>query len=118
MRGFEAGGIGPRDAETEDALGGNTFAVVRLESEFPLPFPDEYGISGGAFFDYGSVWDVGKERDDVEILYDDFTPRAVVGLAVFWTTPIGPLRFNFTEAILKEDEDRDRSFDITIQSRF
>ncbi|MFQ6547902.1 outer membrane protein assembly factor BamA [Aestuariibius sp. 2305UL40-4] len=118
MRGFEAGGIGPRDADTDDALGGNTFAVIRLESEFPLPLPDEYGVSGGAFFDYGSVWDVGKERDDVEILYDDFTPRAVVGLAVFWTTPIGPLRFNFTEALIKEDEDEDRSFDITIQSRF
>ncbi|MFQ6552022.1 outer membrane protein assembly factor BamA [Aestuariibius insulae] len=118
MRGFEGGGIGPRDAETEDALGGNLFTVLRLETEFPLGLPEEYGISGGAFIDYGSVWDVGREVDGVDILYNDFTPRGVAGLALFWTTPIGPLRFNFTNAFLKEEEDRDRSFDITIQTRF
>ena len=51
---------------TDDALGGNAYAVVRLEAEFPLPVPEEYGISGGAFIDYGSVWDVGApEQFDV-----------------------------------------------------
>lgn len=115
MRGFEPGGIGPRDADTDDALGGNVFAVARLETEFPLGLPEEYGITGGAFIDYGSVWDVGTPGN---ILYDDFTPRAVAGLAIFWTTPIGPLRFNFTEALQAEDEDRPRAFDVTISTRF
>ena len=41
MRGFEPGGIGPREIVDEgevinDALGGNTFAVLRLEAEFSL----------------------------------------------------------------------------------
>ncbi|TNC69495.1 outer membrane protein assembly factor BamA [Rubellimicrobium roseum] len=116
MRGFERGGIGPRDADTDDALGGNSYAVVRLESEFPLPVPEEYGISGGAFIDYGSVWDVGKGGAD--IIGNDFTPRAVAGLSLFWDTPLGPLRFNFTEPLIAEDYDRPQNFDLTVSTRF
>lgn len=117
MRGFEPGGIGPRDALTDDALGGNLFAVARLEAEFPIGLPEEYGISGGAFVDYGSVWDVG-ETYGVDVLYNDFTPRTVVGLSLFWDTPIGPLRFNFTEALDAQEFDRPRSFDLTIATSF
>ncbi|SFR40144.1 Beta-barrel assembly machine subunit BamA [Yoonia tamlensis] len=117
MRGFEAGGIGPRDALTDDALGGNAFAVVRLETEFPLGLPSEYGITGGAFIDYGSVWNVGETFGET-VIYDEFTPRAVAGLSVFWTTPIGPLRFNFTEALQSEEFDNTKSFDVTISTSF
>ncbi|MFN3664224.1 outer membrane protein assembly factor BamA [Yoonia sp.] len=116
MRGFEAGGIGPRSNEPfDDAIGGNAFAVARLEAEFPLGLPSEYGITGGVFADYGSVWDSGYP-DQVE--YDDFTPRAVVGASIFWTTPIGPLRFNFTEPLDVQDRDRTRFFDVTISTSF
>ena len=119
IRGFERGGIGPRDRETDDALGGNAYAVVRLEAEFPLPLPEEYGLSGGAFVDYGSVWDVGVEGALADrVLYDDFTPRAVAGLSIFWDTPLGPLRFNFTEPIQVEEQDRPQSFDITVSTSF
>ena len=117
LRGFEPGGIGPRDAVTNDALGGNAFAVARLEAEFPLGLPSEYGITGGAFFDYGSVWDVGNTFG-ADVLYDDFTPRSVVGLSIFWTTPIGPLRFNFTDALDAQEFDRPKSFDLTISTTF
>ena len=117
LRGFEPGGIGPRDAVTDDALGGNVFAVARLEAEFPLGLPEEYGITGGAFFDYGSVWDVGNTFG-ANVLYDEFTPRSVVGLTIFWTTPIGPLRFNFTEALDAQEFDRPKSFDLTISTSF
>ena len=119
IRGFERGGIGPRDEETDDALGGNAYAVVRLEAEFPLPVPEEYGVSGGAFIDYGSVWDVGTpERFRDRVLYDDFTPRAVAGVSLFWDTPLGPLRFNFTEPLQVEEQDRTQNFDITVSTSF
>ncbi|SDE10244.1 outer membrane protein assembly factor BamA [Limimaricola pyoseonensis] len=119
MRGFEPGGIGPRDADSDDALGGNKYAVTRLEAEFPLGLPEDYGISGGLFADYGSVWDIGSDRGTgAEVLYDDYTPRAVVGASIFWDTPIGPLRFNFTEALQAEERDETRNFDLTISSRF
>lgn len=117
MRGFAASGIGPRDAVTDDALGGNTFAVARLEAEFPLGLPEEYGITGGAFIDYGSVWDVGNTFSQ-SVLYDDFTPRGVAGVSIFWTTPLGPLRFNFTEAFDKQDQDVTKAFDVTISTNF
>jgi outer membrane protein insertion porin family len=117
LRGFDAGGIGPRDADTGDALGGNKFAVARLEAEFPLGLPEEYGISGGVFVDYGSVWDVGNTFD-ADVLYNDFTGRTVVGATIFWTTPIGPLRFNFTEALDAQSEDETKSFDVTISTNF
>jgi Skp family chaperone for outer membrane proteins len=56
IRGFEPNGIGPRDGTDSDALGGNAFAVARFEADFPLGLPEEYGITGGAFLDVGSVW--------------------------------------------------------------
>jgi len=117
LRGFEASGIGPRDNDTDDALGGNKFAVARLEAEFPLGLPEEYGITGGVFLDHGSVWDVGNTFG-ADVLYDDYTARTVAGISIFWTTPIGPLRFNFTEALDAQDRDRTNSFDVTISTRF
>lgn len=117
MRGFDPGGVGPRDADTDDALGGNAFAVARLEAEFPIGLPEEYGITGGVFFDYGSVWDVGNTQG-ANVLYNDFTPRSVAGVSIFWNTPVGPLRFNFTEPVDVQPEDRTKNFDITISTSF
>ena len=64
MRGFESGGIGPREVvgDVNDPLGGDYFAVARFEAEFPLPVPEEYGISGGVFYDIGSLWGLEKQQ--------------------------------------------------------
>lgn len=115
MRGFAPGGIGPRDVNTDDALGGNAFAVARLEAEFPLGLPEEYGMSGGLFVDYGSLWDPGFTTD---VLYGDPIPRSVVGVTLFWTTPIGPLRFNWTRALDPQPGDTPKNFDLTISTSF
>jgi outer membrane protein insertion porin family len=123
IRGFESNGIGPRDllAADQDALGGNLFAVARFEADFPLGLPEEYGITGGAFFDVGSVWSLDNVNGGpagADPVDDSFIPRATVGLSVFWNTPIGPLRFNFSRALKKEDYDKEQSFDLTISTRF
>lgn len=120
IRGFEPNGIGPRDlgATDQDALGGNMFAVARFEADFPLGLPEEYGITGGAFFDVGSVWSLNNTAGAGGTVDDGFNPRATVGLSVFWTTPIGPLRFNFSRAVKKEDYDKEQSFDLTISTKF
>ncbi|MDP5307789.1 outer membrane protein assembly factor BamA [Paracoccus spongiarum] len=121
IRGFEPNGIGPRDlaAENDDGLGGNYFWAARAEAQFPLGLPEEYGISGGLFADVGSVWGLdnttGTGGTPVD---DDMYVRATVGASLFWTTPIGPLRFNFSKAIRKEDYDEDQNFDLTISTRF
>ncbi len=119
MRGFEGGGIGPREVgpgDINDPLGGNYFAVARFEAEFPLPVPEEYGLSAGVFYDVGSLW--GLEETNANVLYDDFTARHVVGVSLFWDTPIGPLRFNFSEALSKEQFDEEQTFDLTISTQF
>ncbi|WP_404807253.1 outer membrane protein assembly factor BamA [Loktanella gaetbuli] len=121
LRGFDANGVGPRDLDpandVNDALGGTSFAVARLEAEFPLGLPEEYGITGGVFVDYGSVWDIGRQPNATTI-YNDFTGRSTIGFAIFWTTPLGPLRFNFTDALKAEEFDETRSFDLTISTAF
>ena len=118
MRGFEPSGIGPRDATTGDALGGNAYAVARLEAEFPLGLPEEYGLSGGMFLDYGSVWDIGRLAGTSTVEYNDFTPRTIIGLSIFWDTPLGPLRFNFTEPLDVQANDVTKRFDVTISTEF
>ena len=117
MRGFDPGGIGPRDADTDDALGGNAFAVARFEAEFPLGLPSEYGITGGVFLDVGSLWEVG-ETGTSDVLSDDPIARSVIGASIFWTTPIGPLRFNFTEPLDVQGFDNPKSFDVTVSTSF
>jgi outer membrane protein insertion porin family len=52
------------------------------------------------------------------VIFDDFTPRAIAGVSIFWTTPLGPLRFNFTEPLDVQDRDETRSFDLTISTSF
>ena len=119
MRGFEPGGIGPRERNgsgVDDALGGNQFVVARFEAEFPLGLPEEYGISGGVFYDIGSLWGLDKSNSDT--IYEDFTVRQTIGVSIFWNTPIGPLRFNFSEPLEREKHDEVQNFDLTISTSF
>lgn len=114
LRGFSSNGIGPYDSG--DHLGGNYYAYARLEADFPLGLPEEYGITGGLFLDAGSVW--GLDDNLAGAIDDDFELRATVGFSVFWDTPLGPLRFNFSHPLKEEANDVTRSFDLTISTQF
>ncbi len=118
IRGFERNGIGPRDTGTDDALGGNFFAVARFEADFPLGLPEEYGINGGLFFDVGSVWGLNDAAGSAGTVDDGMHLRSAIGVSLFWETPIGPLRFNFSNAIEKEAYDKEQAFDLTISTKF
>lgn len=120
MRGFEGGGLGPRDltAVNQDALGGNFFAIAKLESEFPVGLPEEYGIRGGLFLDLGSVWGLNDRAGTAGTVDDSRRLRAAIGASVFWDTPIGPLRFNVSRALKKMPYDKEQKFDLTISTQF
>ncbi len=121
IRGFEPNGIGPRDLEAgnQDALGGNYFWAARAEAQFPIGLPEEYGITGGLFADIGSIWGLEDRVGQDGVLVDDgMHVRAAIGASIFWTTPIGPLRFNFSKAVKKMDYDDEQNFDLTISTRF
>lgn len=128
IRGFEPGGIGPRDQGSgnpnggnyNDFLGGNYYAVARFDAEFPLGLPEELGLRGGLFYDVGGLWglqNVNTLATD-RIVGHEQSFRHVVGFSILWTTGFGPLRFNFSKALKKEDFDEEQAFDLTLQARF
>nr|WP_309568135.1 outer membrane protein assembly factor BamA [Psychromarinibacter sediminicola] len=120
MRGFDYYGVGPRDlgAGNRDALGGNLFAVAKFEAEFPLGLPEEYGIHGGVFVDVGSVWGLDNTAGTGGPVDDSFNIRSAAGVSLFWDTPLGPLRFNYSKALKKEAYDIEREFEVTISTQF
>lgn len=144
MRGFQAFGAGPRDVtyappndptvsgfmQSTNTVGGNFYALAKFDAEFPLGLPEEYGLRAGVFLDAGTVWGLdnpvvtcrpgcGQSATVEEYEIDDaFRLRSAVGVSLFWSTPIGPLRFNFSHALVKEEEDEEQGFDLTISTRF
>lgn len=121
MRGFEPGGIGPRDVggTTDDPLGGNLYLAARFEAEFPLGLPEEYGISGGVFYDVGNLWDLDEVNfNGGSIVGEGGSFRHVVGVSLFWETPVGPIQFNFSKALQSEEFDKEQSFEVTLRTQF
>lgn len=125
MRGFEPGGIGPRDQSPgyDDPIGGNLYASARFEAEFPLGLPEEIGLRGGVFYDVGNLWDISNVDTSTlaaptDIVGQNGSARHVIGFSLFWDTQIGPLRFNFSRALSKETFDKEQTFDFTISTQF
>ena len=127
MRGFENGASGPRDfgAGNQDVLGGNRYFSIQMEAQFPLGLPDEYNIKGGVFADIGSVWgtdNVGlagvNTVSAAGVDYNKMHVRATLGVSLFWESPLGPLRFDFSRPLRKLAEDKSQNFDFSIVSRF
>ena len=143
FRGFDTAGLGPRivqiiqnDDGTEtvkrlNALGGNAFYQASLDLSIPNYLPEEYGIKTGLFLEAGSVGllsDVDKSdpveftdtygRDAVQLIEDELSLRASTGLSVYWTSPFGPIRFDFSHILKSEEYDRTESFRFSTSTRF
>ncbi|WP_297776298.1 outer membrane protein assembly factor BamA [uncultured Roseovarius sp.] len=119
IRGFEPNGMGP--IEDDELLGGDYFAALKFEAEFPLGLPDEYGITGGAFYDIGSIWGIGNRGSVAPgntLSSTGFKARHVVGFSIFWSSPFGPIRMNFSNALKKEPGDIEQQFDLTVRTEF
>ena len=61
---------------------------------------------------------VRTKHRPIRSFHDDFTLRAVAGVSIFWNTPIGPLRFNFTDAVKAAEHDVEQNFDLTVSTSF
>ncbi len=117
IRGFEPNGIGP--IEGTEHLGGDYYASLKLDAEFPLGLPEEFGITGGAFYDIGAIWDVDRRLAPGAIINSNgFEARHSVGVSMIWQSPFGPLRFNWSHALEKQPGDKTQNFDLTIASQF
>jgi len=115
FRGFETAGVGPRDTLTNDALGGEIYAIGTTALSFPLGLPEEFGILGSLFADFGTV---GKVHDNNPGVRDELSLRASIGVGVLWDSPFGPVRIDFAVPLLKEDYDQSQSFRFSAGTRF
>ncbi len=115
FRGFEKSGIGPRDSDSGDALGGNAYLVGKAEVRFPMGFPEEFGLLGRTYINVGTL--TGIDDDDADIV-DSAAIRASAGFGVNWTSPFGPLQVNVSYPFIKEDYDKDEVFQIEFGTRF
>jgi outer membrane protein insertion porin family len=54
-------------------------------------------------------------RDDIK---DDLSLRASAGVSIFWKSPMGPIRFDFSKVLAKEAYDRPETFRFSTSTRF
>jgi outer membrane protein insertion porin family len=126
FRGFETAGLGPRDTNNgrTDALGGRAYAIGSLELTVPTFLPEQYGIKAAVFTDFGTVG-LLDDKDKLALtglvdplIYDDLSLRASAGVSVFWKSPMGPIRFDFSQILAKEDYDKTETFRFSSSANF
>jgi outer membrane protein insertion porin family len=115
FRGFETGGVGPRDVNTGDSIGGNVFGVGTAELRFPLGVARELGILGRVFTEFGVLTDPDVSGPGLE---DSQNPRLSIGFGFSWRSPFGPIAIDFAEAVVKEDFDETEFFRFSFGTRF
>ena len=134
FRGFKRGGVGPRMDNTNgdsDGIGGQTYAIGTVETTFPLGLPEEFGLEGAVFTDFGTVFGapektvaegtplcpVGPDADSCEV-HDTMAFRLSVGAGVIWQSPFGPLRVDVAYPLMKADYDEEELFRFSVGTRF
>ncbi len=115
LRGFDNGGVGPRDTSTDDALGGKVVYSGTVELVFPLGLPKQFGVSGAIFTDAGSLTDL--DFDD-PVIVDTASLRWSAGFGVAWRSPFGPVRLDFAVPLIKEDFDETENIRFNFGTRF
>lgn len=131
FRGYEPTGIGAHVIQTNlltgdvtrlQALGGNAYALAATEVSFPLGLPS---ISGSLFAEAGTVGLIDDEfKFDVTNgdfrtqTVDDLSLRSIVGASLYWESPFGPIRFDFTKPLVQQVHDERKSFQFTTRTRF
>ena len=123
--GFQLAGIGPRDIQFGDALGGNLYLIGEFLQSFPNFLPEQYGIKTAIIADVGSLGllDRASKFDPLTnapltTVRDDFGLRAAVGIDVRWKSPLGPLRFDIAYPVAKEPYDVTQIFRFSTSTQF
>lgn len=116
LRGFEYGGVGARDRDTDDALGGNWYVTASTELVFPLGLPREIGIKGKTFVDAGLI---GKP-DGYDAKYMDYSSgvRVAAGVGILWQSPMGMINLDFALPVVKESYDKTQIFRLNFGKGF
>ena len=125
FRGFQVAGIGPRDTQYDEALGGKFYVIQTTELSIPNGLPEQYGIRTALFSDVGTLGLLDKSAKATGTygaanpkIVDDLGLRASAGLSVFWTSPLGPIRLDFSQVLAKETYDKTESFRFSTSTQF
>ena len=126
VRGFSRYGIGPRDLDTNEPLGGTTYVNATAEVQFPLPvLSRSFGLRGAFFAEGGTLYGNeynggfnGANGAGSQATLSDVAFRASVGASIIWDSPFGPLRVDLSHALLKETYDRTEMFRFGISTKF
>jgi outer membrane protein insertion porin family len=117
LRGFQTGGVGPRDTATGASLGGRRLYSGSAELTFPTGLPKEIGIRGSFFSDFGSLTDNG-DNPALGNVFDVSSLRVTAGIGALWRSPFGPVKVSVARPIRKEFFDRTELFRFSFGSRF
>jgi outer membrane protein insertion porin family len=115
LRGFRTAGIGPRDLDSNDALGGTKYYTGSVGLTMPSGLPKELGIRWIVFSDFGSLWDTDSTGSNIA---DVNSIRVSLGAGMAWRSPFGPVRISLAQAVLKESFDRTEVLRFSFGSRF
>lgn len=115
FRGFANGGVGPRDAVTGDGLGGNFYFVGTLEQSFPLGLPEELGILGRVFTDFGTLTEPDESGGGI---LDTGSVRISAGVGISWASPFGPVAVDMGFPVVSELSDVEELIRFNFGTRF
>ncbi|UAT43144.1 outer membrane protein assembly factor BamA [Anaplasmataceae bacterium AB001_6] len=106
IRGFAISGIGPRDKETDDSLGGQIAFYANAQVNFPLYFFRNF-IKASAFVDVGNLYHVNVEPELQHLVEENRLLRISVGPGILFNIPnMGVLRFDWGFPIKKHKQDK------------
>lgn len=103
IRGFSSTGIGPRDTETLEALGGKMYYSATAQLDFPIGLPEHLGIRGSVFCDLASL--SGLDYAHTDGYKTSTLPRVSIGFGFSWRSPFGPIRVDFGFPLVMEKFD-------------
>ncbi|MBK7014825.1 MAG: outer membrane protein assembly factor BamA [Sulfuritalea sp.] len=100
VRGFDSGSLGPRDAATNEAVGGTKRLIGNAELLFPVPgMGRDTSMRLSAFVDAGNVWGYDSKFSMGSLRYSG-------GVALSWNSPMGPLKFSYANPFNKKTDDK------------
>ena len=127
------------DIKSLNSLGGKVYYQGTGEITLPNYLPEEYGIRTKLFIEAGSVGvlddaditdpvffsttngqyaGVASGTPAVRQIKDGLGLRASAGLSVGWDSPFGPIQFDFSQILRKEEYDKTETFRFSTSTRF
>lgn len=118
FRGFQFAGLGPRVVSDSSSIGGKQYYVGTAEFMFPLGLPRDLGINGILFSDSGMVKGVDASSKKSTAIYDSGSLRSSYGFSLSWSSPMGPIRLDFSRIAKKESYDQTQNFRFSFGTSF